>query len=64
MDAPSWIAAKREALKKLRVDARNVAPSIRDFTSAVATQKRGLSVVIELARSTFDRITRRKCCLR
>jgi indole-3-glycerol phosphate synthase len=52
MDWAARIAAKREELKRLRVDARNVTPTLRDFTSAVATGRRSLSLVVEIARAT------------
>jgi indole-3-glycerol phosphate synthase len=52
MDLASRVAAKREELKRLRVDTRNVTPTLRDFTSAIATGRRGLSLVVELARAT------------
>ena len=50
MDSSAWVAAKREELKKLRVNARNVTPSLRDFTYAVSGA--GLNVILELARAT------------
>jgi indole-3-glycerol phosphate synthase len=50
MDSSAWVAAKREELKRLRVDARNVTPSLRDFTYAVSGA--GLNVILELTRAT------------
>lgn len=52
MDLAQWVQAKREDLKRLRADARHATPSIRDFTGAVTTHRRGLAVIAELSRAT------------
>src|SRR6185295_7195492 len=53
MTLGEWTTRKREELVRApRIDVRNVTPSLRDFTSAVSTQRSSLSVVAELARAT------------
>lgn len=53
MELQEWIDRKRESLRILSpLSARNLTPSIRDFSLAVTTQRRFLAVVAEIARAT------------
>jgi indole-3-glycerol phosphate synthase len=48
-----WVNQKRMELTRLpRLEPRNITPSIRDFSSAVSTQRQQIAVIAEIARAT------------